>query len=155
MGLTNTVHAQAPEIQKESKLNVYLDFGTNILISSALINAEYNIFRNADRSLRLYARFGVGYATNFFGYGAHGPGVLPGLTMLIGEKNHRFQAGAGGFFGAPLAPGLYHETLRLRERPFFIPDLHMGYRYQRPEGGLIFIAKGGVLGIGMGLGYAF
>ena len=40
--------------------------------------------------------------------------------------------------------------------PFILPLLDVGYRYQKPEGGLIFKVKAGILGIfSVGLGYAF
>ncbi len=153
VAFANGLRAQTEDLQNESKLSVYMDFGTNIAVSSAFINGEYNIHRNADRSLKVNARVGLGYSAVFFG--PHGPGVLAGLTTLIGQKSHHFEAGIGAFVGASMEPGLYDEVLSFDQPPFFIPDLHLGYRYQRPEGGLIFLAKGGTMGINLGLGYAF
>ena len=45
--------------------------------------------------------------------------------------------------------------LLLNENLFFLPVFDIGYRFERPEGGLLFKAKAGVMGIGIGLGYTF
>jgi hypothetical protein len=36
-----------------------------------------------------------------------------------------------------------------------LPLIDVGYRYQKPDRGLIFKAKIGILGVGFGVGYAF
>jgi hypothetical protein len=38
---------------------------------------------------------------------------------------------------------------------YYLPILDLGYRYQKQDGGFLFKAKVGILGIGFGLGYAF
>ncbi len=90
-----------------------------------------------------YGRGGAGFAGVIMATG--GPGVLGGVTMLTGKQNKHFELNAGAFVGQDLE----------RDEMFAFPLFDVGYRYQKPEGGFIFKAKLGILGVGIGLGYAF
>ena len=70
---------------------------------------------------------------------------LGALTILVGESNNHFELNGGVFVGQGTT----------YDKSFLLPFGNIGYRYQKPEGGFIFKAKLGVLGLGFGLGYAF
>ncbi|MCC6691555.1 MAG: hypothetical protein IT235_08495 [Bacteroidia bacterium] len=67
------------------------------------------------------------------------------IGFLIGKKNNHFDANVGAAFLA-LKESVFH---------FLLPLVNIGYRYQRPEGGIIFKSYIGTEGLGLGLGYAF
>lgn len=137
------VHAQAQNTESTelSKINLYVDFGGGFARGLASINIESRI--SSGNKLTWYARGGIG------GGGldaADGPGILGAVTMLTGKGNNHFEVNAGTFIGK------YSDV---QAEYFFLPILDLGYRYQKPEGGLVFNAEAGFLGIRFGLGYAF
>jgi hypothetical protein len=70
---------------------------------------------------------------------------LATITMLTGKRNSHFELNTGTFIVSDsddTNSGVY-------------PLLAMGYRYQKPSGGFVFKTKIGILGLGIGLGYAF
>ncbi len=127
-----------------SKFNLYADIGTNIFVSSAFINLEYTFFHSKSGLVHLNSRLGGGGAAIF--WGSSGLGGLGGINVLIGEKSHHFESGAGLFIGSD-----YDGS----DGTFYIPYFELGYRYQKPTGGFLFRAKAGILGVGLSLGYAF
>ena len=80
---------------------------------------------------------------------------MVGATLLGGRKAHHFEASLG------LQIHVLHqigEGLRYYNRdvgPRFWPVTEIGYRYQRPEGGLILRVHAVYFGLGAGVGWAF
>ena len=140
---THNLIAQTIEEPKNSKFNLHAGFGTNVMVSTANINFEYTFYRSETGLVKLNTRLGFGAAAIF--WGSSGYGGLGGINVLLGEKNHHFETNAGLFVGSDYQGS---ET-------FYIPYLELGYRYQKPTGGFLFRAYVGVLGIGVGFGYAF
>lgn len=136
--LINTTHAQNAEQTTMGKTNLYLDAGFH-LAGQASINIENQIYTG--EKVTWYGRFGLGAMGIIMVNG--GPGGLAGFTMLTGKNNNHFEINAGGF--------IYYGDRGVAAFPL----IDLGYRFQKPEGGFIFKAKGGLLGIGIGLGYAF
>lgn len=130
--------AQLNEQNGLSKNGVYLDVGMGVGMQASF-NYERNI--HSGEKVHWYGRLGAGFAGVVFGEG--GPGGLGAITMLTGKKNGHFELNAGAFIGKNSGDS------------FIYPLLDVGYRYQKPEGGFIFRAKVGILGLGIGLGYAF
>ncbi len=138
LSIQSTLNAQSNEDIVLSKHNVYLDTGLGPLFQASM-NYEFQI-HNA-KTVTWYARLGAGGAGTVLGDG--GPGGLAAITMLTGKKNSHFELNGGTFIGSG------------SDGTFVYPLLDIGYRYQQPDGGFIFKAKLGILGIGIGLGYAF
>lgn len=136
LGLNNKVLAQT----ELSKINLYAGIGA-VPGVEALINLE--VLMNSGEKLTWYGRAGLGYGGILLGTG--GPGILGAMTMLTGKKNNHFEVSGGAFIGYDN----YYEDA------FVLPSLDLGYRFQKPGGGFIFKAKAGILGAGIGLGYAF
>jgi opacity protein-like surface antigen len=132
------VKAEAQESEKNelSKFVLYTDAGVH-LAGQASLNFEGRI--DTGDNLTLYGRVGIGAAGIAFHEG--GPGILTAVTMLTGKEKNHFEMNGGIFLA--LAGN------------FVFPLVDLGYRYQKPEGGFVFRAKAGVLGVGIGLGYAF
>lgn len=127
-----------------SRFNIYADAGTNIMVSTATINFEYTFFRSESGLVHLNSRVGGGGGVVF--WGPSGYGGLGGVNVLLGEKAHHFESGAGLFIGSDYDG--YDGT-------FYIPYFELGYRYHKPTGGFLFRAKAGILGVGISLGYSF
>lgn len=138
--LCNNVQAQNNETTELSKVNLYTDFGFH-LAGQATINFEQQIY--SGEKVTWYGRAGVGAAAILMVSG--GPGALGGITMLTGKGNRHFEINGGAFIGKDIE----------LDKTFVYPLIDFGYRYQKPEGGFIFKAKVGFLGVGIGLGYAF
>ncbi len=136
------VHAQTDEISSDSlsRTNFYSDFGGHFA-SQISLNIEGKI-KAGDR-VTWYWRGGVGFVGVIMAFG--GPGGLGAVTMLTGKENHHFEGNFGIFVGHDIE----------HSNAFVMPLIDFGYRYQKPGDGFIFRAKAGLLGIGIGLGYAF
>lgn len=127
--------AQSNDLSKNS---IYVDAGF-IPGVHAFINYERSVCQG--KKVSWYGRVGYGYGGILLHDG--GTGALGAITMLTGKKNSHFELNAGVFSG------------KGDDDSITLPLLDVGYRYQKPSGGFIFKAKAGVLGIGIGLGYAF
>jgi hypothetical protein len=139
-----TLSAQTTNTNELSKNSVYLDTGLGFR-GQVSINYERQIY--SSKKLTWYGRLGAGAAYKWTSDNdvSLGPGGLAAITVLTGEKNHHFELNAGTFIVSDSDAsnsGVY-------------PLLDAGYRYQKPDGGIVFKAKIGILGIGIGLGYAF
>lgn len=133
---TNSV-AQNTEKTTLSNINLYADVGMHYA-GQMSINLEKRIFRG--EKLTWYGRAGFG-ATGVLMIGG-GPGGLAAITMLTGKGKNHFEINGGAFFA-------YSDAISV------LPLFDLGYRHQKPEGGFLFKAKIGILGVGIGLGYAF
>ncbi|MDX1283768.1 MAG: hypothetical protein R3182_02085 [Draconibacterium sp.] len=140
MFFCNKAEAQSKEVTELSKVNLYADFGFH-LAGQVTANFEYQIA--SGEKVTWYGRAGAGAAGVVMAVG--GPGVLGAVTMLTGKGNKHFEINGGAFVGKDVE----------QDDIFVFPLIDFGYRYQKPEGGFIFRAKAGLLGVGIGLGYAF
>ena len=136
----NNTEAQSKGSTALSKINLYIDFGYHAA-GQASLNLETKVY--SSKKITWYGRGGIGAASVLLGEG--GPGILGAVTMLTGKNNGHFELNGGAFFGKD----------SFEKNVFVLPLIDIGYRYQKPKGGFIFKAKAGILGIGIGLGYAF
>jgi hypothetical protein len=135
-----SANAQSSEKNILSKNSIYFDTGI-IPGIHAFVNYERSIYQG--ERISWFGRAGFGYGGLFladFGFGG-----LGAVTMLTGKKNSHFELNAGIFSGKDID----------NSNSFAYPLLDVGYRYQKPDGGFVFKAKLGILGVGIGLGYAF
>ncbi len=135
-----SANAQSLEKNKMSKNSIYFDTGI-IPGVHAFVNYERSIYQG--KKVSWYGRMGFGFGGILMASG--GFGGLGAVTMLTGKKNSHFELNAGIFSGKDIDDS----------NSFAYPLLDVGYRYQKPDGGFIFKAKLGILGVGIGLGYAF
>lgn len=142
----NFVLAQINEGSGMSKLNIYLELGTVVVVSSASVNLEAHLGSSTSGKVHWYGRAGFGGSAVF--YGPVGLGGLGALTMLTGIDKHHFEVSGGIFLGNDNGAGMGNGF-------FALPLLDLGYRFQKPGKSFIFRAKAGILGVGVGLGYAF
>lgn len=142
----NLMIAQTKNVSEMSEYNLYIETGTNIVVSSASINIEKHFNTSASEKIHWYGRVGIGGAAVF--YGPAGFGGLGGITMLTGRKKHHFELSGGIFLGTDEGTGM-------GDGLFALPLLDVGYRFQKPEKSFIFRVKVGTLGFGLGLGHAF
>lgn len=129
--------AQNTDTIRLSNINLYADAGFHIA-GQVSLNLEKRI--HSGERVTWYGRVGLGAAGVIMVDG--GPGGLVSVTMLTGKGKNHFEINGGAFF------------LSSKEL-FVLPLADLGYRHQKPGGGFIFKAKVGILGIGIGLGYAF
>ena len=142
----NMANAQTKVDAGMSKFNTYLEVGTILVISTASVNLEAHLASTASGKVHWYARAGFGGSAVF--YGPVGLGGLGGVTMLTGKKNHHFEVSGGLFLGNDSGAGMVDGF-------FALPLFDLGYRFQKPGNSFLFRAKVGILGAGIGLGYAF
>ena len=135
-----SANAQLSEKNILSKNSIYFDTGL-IPGIHAFVNYERSIYQGERVSWFGRAGFGIGGMLLSEG----GFGGLGAVTMLTGKKNSHFELNAGIFSGKDIG----------NSNSFALPLLDVGYRYQKPDGGFVFKAKLGILGVGIGLGYAF
>ena len=140
--LSSNILAEPPTKSERSKINLYIDAGTFVIINSVFINLEVHIASSQSEKMHLYVRGAYGSAHMlYFGTGKMGEegASIMALTLLTGEANHHFDTSAG----ICQIDGMVN------------PFIDLGYRFQKPEGGLVFRGKVGILGVGLGLGLAF
>ncbi|MFT5669039.1 MAG: hypothetical protein ACI9DK_003250 [Vicingaceae bacterium] len=135
-----SANAQSSEQNEMSRNSIYFDTGV-IPGVHAFVNYERSFYQG--EKVSWFGRVGFGYGGLILGDG--GFGGLGAVTMLTGKKNSHFELNTGVFSGK--------ETDGSNSVIF--PLLDAGYRYQKPDGGFVFKAKIGILGVGIGLGYAF
>jgi hypothetical protein len=125
--------AQTPANPFTAKNAFYFEGGGNALLYS--VNYERIVFAN------LVARVGVSAIPGWFPWvGEDGGGYLVMVPvqvgMLFGPGNHHFELGAGATFGnAAVDIGDFEES-----ESWVFATGTVGYRYQPPEGGVIFRA---------------
>ena len=139
-----TTKAQSLEQNELSKNSVYLDTGIGIG-GQVSINYERQLY--SGEKVTWFGRIGTGAAYKFGLVNdevTFGPGGLAAITMLTGKGNNHFEVNAGTF----IVSDYYNDIVAY-------PLVDVGYRYQKPGGGFVFKAKIGLLGLGIGLGYAF
>ena len=141
----NTVSAQYNRDSRMSKLDLYIELGTNIVVSAATLNLEAHLTTSRSGKVHLYARAGFGAAAVY--EGSEGLGGLGALTMLTGKGKHHFELSGGVFMG--------NDKKGSHTGFFALPLFDIGYRIQKPVKGFVFRVKVGTLGFGIGLGYAF
>ncbi|MFK7921713.1 MAG: hypothetical protein AB8H47_07130 [Bacteroidia bacterium] len=142
---------------------IYVDFGViaypyggsgwTLAGAVATINYEWEVYQTSDGLFSARVRTGIG------GLGEVILGSPLAISGLVGRHQHHLDMSLGAFIGFIETTGsLFNDT-----KPFGIygatlvawPIIEAGYRYQRPEGGLLFRAKVGTAGLGVGLGWAF
>jgi hypothetical protein len=138
------LNAQSNDTNELSKNSVYLDTGLGYG-GQVSINYERQIY--SGEKLTWFGRVGAGAAYKWKSNDdiSLGPGGLAAITMLTGKRNNHFELNAGTFIVSDSDDNNSGVS----------PLLDVGYRYQKPNGGFVFKAKIGILGIGIGLGYAF
>lgn len=141
---SNSVIGQSTDLTQNThtKFNIYADVSSWLVFNQSTISIERKIFTARDK-ISLYIKGGLGGVIIF--YGTEGWGPLGGFTMLFGRGNNHLETAIG--INYILAGPDIDANL--------IPMIDAGYRYQKPEGGLIFRAKAGIMGLGFGFGYAF
>jgi len=133
------VQAQSAEPSALSANTLYFDMSLGLL-TQVSINYEYQI--SSREKVSWYARGGV-VAGFLLPYDLPGYGGLAAATMLTGKKDNHFELNMGIMVAGN------------QEGVIPIPLLTVGYRYQKPEGGFIFRANGGLAYVGVSFGHAF
>lgn len=142
-----------PRLNKH-KHRIYAEFSTYLFVSTMAVNYEPTLFESTSRHFRLNGRLGLGlgYAIGFDG--DHGiSGALGGLTVDFGRRNDHFVLSSGIMVGSN-----FNEIGEISagfDRIGTAPLLEIGWRYEKPEGGIIYKIAGGSLGLSVGIGYSF
>lgn len=156
---TNSISAQTDSIPGMSKLTLQFEAATFVLISSLSINVESKIYSSESEKIHFYGRAGVEYV-DIMGLilcdGQKSLGGNIGIAMLTGRGDHHFELYGGAFLGS-FKNKKNGSILGACSSLGFqvLPLIDLGYRFQKPESGIFFRAKVGLLGVGIGLGHAF
>ncbi|WNJ19991.1 hypothetical protein [Pontibacter sp. G13] len=157
--LLTLVVASTPFLSQAQKRQhaIHVDIGTLVLMSNATLNYETQVAQFLDGAVQFNVRTGVGWAVAWESRYV-GP-ILTGV-FLTGVGSHHFEVNLG------VSPAYDYESARINrsndpgtfdfmDHVDWLPIGDVGYRYQKPEGGFIFRAKGGTTGVGVGIGWAF
>ncbi len=148
---------QFSEPPKRSNVGIYLHGGVG-LINSISANVEFKLARTPSNRFHVLGRVGVAGVSVvplFCGDNINAKGVVAGLTFLTGRKNSHLEINTGMFINS---------SDKQRNKSFFcngeldsmVPIFEVGYRYQKPEGGLILRVTAGSLGlVGISIGSSF
>jgi hypothetical protein len=141
--LSSNILAEPPAKSERSKINLYIDAGTFVVVNSVFVNLEVHIASSQSEKMHLYVRGACGSVGTMLGGSGtssnDGGTSILALTLLTGEANHHFDTSAGICQIDGMA----------------LPFIDLGYRFQKPEGGVVFRGKVGILGVGVGFGFAF
>jgi hypothetical protein len=112
---------QSQEFRKNS-INGYLGF------------VEYNINyeRNISKREKSFTNIRMGFGLGAFVTAGEGIYLNPAFVHLVGKKYSFLELGLGFKYM------LHYEGLNPEYSEFFIPDIFVGYRYERPDGKRIF-----------------
>jgi len=147
-------------LQTKSKNAIYASVGTAFVWHMANFNYERNLFPSRNLMNKNYfirARFGKLYTWYSDGFNSS-----LSLQAVYGERNSHLELGVGlwGYFDMTdytngSASGTATDTSMWTYTVIY-PDLNIGYRYQKPSGGLVFRSGIGFPdGVYLSLGYAF
>ena len=126
-----------PKDKTMSNLSLYVDGGTFGIGYSTFFNVEKYLSSSKSDKIHLFFRGSCG-DVRFLG--SNNSLTIGGsITMITGRGNHHFDSSTG---------------LLYRDRST-LPFLDLGYRYQKPDGGIILKGKIGLFGLGFGVGYSF
>lgn len=154
LSFPNMVLAQTQEAPKRTKHRIYAEVGSYLFVSSVTINYEPTIFESKSRAFRLNGRIGMGLGLVLGFDGSHGiSGILGGVTMDFGRKNSHFLLSSGLAVGSS-----FNEIEKISagfDRLETSPLLEVGWRYEKPKGGMIYKVAGGTMGLSLGVGYSF
>ncbi|QHT69277.1 hypothetical protein GXP67_22880 [Rhodocytophaga rosea] len=139
----HSLKAQDTQKKLSDKLNIVHAY---VGLIEYNVNYERNIFLRPKSSSNL--RLGVGHG--MFLVAGEGYYMNGAFVHLFGAKNSHFEINAGV---------KYMLTNSISDPPFsdqLLPDIFLGYRFQKPTGGLIFRAGINYLTLlNIGIGYAF
>ena len=121
-------------------------------IQGASLSWERRFWQSESQRWSLASRVGIGASMYWDWVGGYGP--LVGATLLSGRQAHHLEASLGLQIHVLQEGGRglrYYE----QEDGLLWPVTEIGYRYQRPEGGLILRVHTVYFGLGAGVGWAF
>lgn len=145
----NILSSQVSDSPEFSKFTIHTEINSLVLYHSFTINLEGHIANRKWENVNLYIMAGFNYS-NFSGSENNeksSKGGQVALTILTGKGEHHMEANVG-IHTVTSSSGYFQLTV-----PF--PLFNVGYRYQAPKGGMIFRAKIGTQGVGIGVGVAF
>lgn len=136
-------NSQTIEQQYFNTYNICIDVGTFFIANFASVNFEYNLVKkNENTKFMLRAGLSKGLIAKLFTDGSYN-GVQLGFTYFNGKGSNFFEIGGGAVF------------FKNKNDSFTYPVFEVGYRYQDPIIGIIFKAKMGTMGLGIGFGLPF
>jgi len=157
--LNTTAQSEGPP--KFGNLTIGIDASNIIFRGSNSIHTEVRLYSSHKGGVHIYAKAGLqkGYFTEILCAADEFTGKFGGLDFVYGFGNHHFEINTGLSFISEVEE--YESSGNLffdcgpSARGNVLALVDLGYRYQKPGDSLIFRAYVGILGIGLGIGYAF
>jgi hypothetical protein len=148
-------------IDSEAKNTISANGSYLFLVGSATLNYERCLYKFEDKT-KLLLNTGVG-KWYYLGDYSYVSSILPvSLNLLSGSLNNHFELNLGIAFLFNETTDIYafgydpdEQTPVPSKIKVCIPIFNIGYRYQKPQGGILFRTYLGLQGLGFGLGYAF
>lgn len=148
------VQAQDQEVISRAKHRISAEFGSYLFVNSVTLNYEPTLFESEARNFKINGRVGLGLGLVLGFDGGHGvTGVLGGVTLDFGKRNNHFLLSTGMILSDNFNE-LHDISVRF-DRLGTTPLMEIGWRYEKPNGGITYKIAGGTLGLSLGIGYAF
>lgn len=127
-----------------SRLTILGELATYYLVSRPNVSASIRLVSLAHRRIHMTGNLGIGLAS----YSLAKPHVdlSAAVGLMTGAHAHHVELRAG----LDVVSNTHSDT-----GPYHYPLLTAGYRYQRPRPGVVFTARLGTFGLGLGVGWAF
>lgn len=154
MSLPMMAQEQTKETSQWKKHRFSVEVNSYLISHLISFNYEPKFYESDSQNFRINGRFGLGLGFAFGLSGNHGvSGGLAGYTLDFGKENSHFLLSSGIVFIdnfnriSDLSPRIGGMT----SNPLF----EIGWRYEKPTGGLTYKIVGGTLGAGLSIGYSF
>jgi hypothetical protein len=130
--------------------NASVEIGTWFYINTISLTLERRLHSSSSGNINLFGKlgFGIVHILKSEEENEQLNGGLIAMTLLMGKGSHHFEINGGSFLGTYIGMNT--------DKGFrAIPIVTLAYRFQKPGGRSIFKLNMGILGIGVGFGYAF
>lgn len=156
---TNTAFTKPESTETSAKSAIYLSAGTVFLYSSVNVNYDFRIKQSEGFFKNYYATieagvfntnsgFAPGYSTNGFTTGI-------GVIGLTGKGNGHFETSLGLSLNIETEINGDDPDDLAKEEAFILPELSLGYRYQKANGVMFRAGIGFPQTVYIGVGYSF
>jgi len=157
---TNTIFTQTKTNETSAKNVIYVSAGSVLIYSSANLSYDFRIKQSEKGFFRNYyatIEAGVFNANSGFAPGSSSNGFTTGIGVigLTGKGNGHFETSLGLSINVETEINNDDPNDFEKEEVFILPELSLGYRYQKANGLMFRIGVGFPQSVYIGAGYSF
>ncbi|AXT60880.1 hypothetical protein D1816_11160 [Aquimarina sp. AD10] len=158
--VNNTIMAQSIESDNNPRNIIYINAGTLLVYNSVNLNYERRTWHSDNGFFKnYYLNLGAGIFSRNSGFapGPNSKGIVSslGLIALTGKSNGHFETGLGVSVNIETDITNDDPEEGFEKETFVLPNIIIGYRYQKENAPMIRLGIDFPRGIYMGFGYGF